>query len=112
MRPGRGLHLDDPHAAVGGQLQIDARDVATAERHEGRAAHALDGALFVFGELRGALVANVVLPVLFALVVVDGALAGVQKHDFHRPGGRGRRFSPRSPTVNSRPEMYSSTSAG
>src|SRR5579883_1177503 len=71
-QPGQGIDLDDVDAPVGRQPQVDARDVAAAEGHERRAAHALDGAKLVLREPRGALVSNVALPVLLALVVVDG----------------------------------------
>src|ERR1019366_1170922 len=82
--PGQRIHLADANAPVGQEAQIDPGDVAASERHERALAGALDRAKLVFREPRRALVADVLLPVLLALVVVDRPLVLREKDDLHR----------------------------
>ena len=72
--PGQRVHLDDVELALRREAQVDARDVAAVERREGLAAHALDGLELGGRQVRGALVADVLLPLLLDLEVVDGPL--------------------------------------
>src|SRR5438477_12009790 len=58
---GQRVDLDDVDVALGGHAQVDARDVAAAERGEGLAAHALDRFELRGRHLRRALVADVLL---------------------------------------------------